>query len=161
MKYSIVLLLSFLSMSFFAFAEDSDLNIRVDAIKNRQNVYISAADFLGIDIFTSKSAKIENQYNAILEGRRQQKILDMFAETNIDARTERERIQMESENRGLFAAQFDANTYHRPIGEEDARQYNPVIIFLAVALLCFLGFLFSRHRYKQKKRRNHANNNHY
>ena len=154
MRYFVSFFVSVIILSFLAFASDSNgLNIRVEAIRERQSTYMSAADSLEIRMFTPKSAEIERQYSLFMEEKRRQTILGIFDETDMDIRTESERIQEKAESLGLFHTGFDPDRHHRPVMEDESRGYNPVIIFLSILLLCFTGFLFSRRRHKQRKKR--------
>ena len=154
MRYFVSFFLSLIILSFFAFASDSNgLNIRVEAIRERQSTYMSAADYLEINLFTPKSMEIERQYALLMEERRRQSVLSIFGETGVDTRSENERIQEKAENLGLFAPGFDPNRYHRPVSEDESGGYNPVIVLFAILILCFMGFIFTKRRHKRKKRR--------
>ena len=157
--------ISFLSVSIlplFVFASGSDLNIRVDAIRDRQNTYASAADFLEINLFTPRSLEIERQYNILMQERRQQSIYGIFADNHIDTLSEGEKIQAKAESLGLFKTGVASDRHFRPAAEDGPRQYNPIIVFPAILVLCIMGFLFTRRRHKLKKRRKRsANNSHY
>lgn len=139
-------------LSITGFAADSDLNIRVDAIKNRQSVYTSATDFLEFDLFTAQNAETEKRYREILLQRRSLRSSELFAENDVGILSAKEQIRTRAAHLGLFKAHSDSQVYYRPVQENESQSLNPIIVCAAMLLLCFIGFVFSRFLYKRKKR---------
>lgn len=152
MRRYIVLVLSLTVLQLVGFAEDGDLNLRVDAIGNRRSVYTSATDLLGIDLFTPERAAIEKRYRDITAEGRGSKVSGLFADYGVQTLTAEEQIQNRAERMGIFKTSDNAQIYHRPAAETEARVYNPVVVCVAILLLCVAGFFFSRYRFQQKKR---------
>lgn len=152
MKRMTALLLAWMLLTLPAKGEEGNLNLRVDAIRERRPTYTSVTDLYGLDILTPASDERERLYAQWLEEQRRQELGGLFLAGPVQTLGEEERIRTRAQELGLFE-QASSQTYFRQDDAQAGGAVNPILTAALIILLCIGGFLFSNSRYKRKKRR--------
>jgi hypothetical protein len=155
MKRIIGILLGFLFLTLSVYADDSDLDIRVETMRERQSTYTSIADLYELDILTPESAEREKEYELWREAERRS-LLGSLALTGTDEGKDSALIIEERAlELGLFLRAKE-ETYFRPDRQFNVEEIPPLLAAGIIVLLCVGGFLLSNSLYKRKKRRTPA-----
>lgn len=144
----VIVMLSVLPVS----AAETDLTLRLEAMKERQPTYTSITDLYGLDMLTPESAEMGRQYKLFLDNLKRQEISGLFLSESVQQESDEQRIQERALELGLFSRERERQYFR----QDDTRGYSsPGAIFTIgiIIALCLCGFLFSNYMHQRKMRR--------
>jgi len=133
-----------------ALDHETDLNLRVEAIRDRRRAYTSLTDLHGLDILIPASAQMQDAYRDLVAGRRQESVSGLF-ELEQEILSGEARVLLRVEELGLFSDTEDAVFLRTPTAVEED-QVNMILFGGVVVTLCVSGFFLSNHLHKRKRK---------
>jgi len=132
------------------FDVDVELNIRIEAIRDRRRAYTSLTDLHDLHILTPASAELQRAYQDLVSFRRQQSVDELFELEQITL-SESERVLMRVEELGLFRTDEEELFIRTPVSHYET-QINFILYGAILLTLCVAGFLLSNYFHKRRRK---------
>lgn len=152
-KRTIAISLLLMTLAVQAASAQSELNLRVEAIRDRRSTYTSLTDLYQLDILTAESAQREQAYRNLIQQQKAALAGGLFVDTEIQTPTAEERVLAKAESLGLFLHKDDTQIYRRPVSESEEKRISPLTAGIVMVLLCVCGFVFTNARHRKRKRK--------